>query len=107
MTHLQDNRNGGEGQFGDRLAFEKRIKEAEDDEEDEGDDGAGFDLGEGEIAAGFFEAGLDAIDLLGFGFLGGEVVGGGGGFHGFEFLGGFVDGGAEGFVGGGAVDEDP
>ncbi|KAK4858818.1 hypothetical protein QYF36_022528 [Acer negundo] len=54
-------------QFGHDFAFEERIQESKDDEQDQGDNGTRFELEERKVAAGFFEAGLDAVDLLGFG----------------------------------------
>lgn len=105
VAHLHHQSKRLKRQFRDDFAFEERIEESEDDEEDESDDGAGLKLKEGEIAAGFLEAGLDAVDLLGLGFLGGDL--GRVGLHGLELLGGLVNGGSEGFIGVGAVDEEP
>lgn len=102
VTHLHDDPKGLKGEFGNDFALEERIEESKDDEEDQGDNGAGFELEERKVAGGFFEGGLDAIHLLGLGFLGADF-GGVFCFHGLEFFGGFVDGGFEGFVGVGAV----
>jgi hypothetical protein len=106
VAHLHDDPEGPERQFAHDLAFEERVEEAEDDEEDERDHGAGLELEEREVAARLLEAALDSIDLLGFGLLG-ELGGGGLGLHGLQLLGGLVDGRPEGLVGGGAVDEEP
>lgn len=103
MRHLLHQSVGQKGQFGHSSPLKQTVQEAKDDEEDEGNNSAGFELEHGEIASGVLEGGFDAVDFLeGFG-----GFGIGGGFHGFELLGGFVDGGFEGVVGGGAVDEDP
>lgn len=104
MAHLHDDPKGLERQFAHDLAFEERVEEAEDDEEDERDHGAGLELEEREVAARLLEAALDSVDLLSFGLLG-ELGGGGLGLHSLQLLGGLVDGGPEGLVGGGAVDE--
>ncbi|KAF4370670.1 hypothetical protein F8388_025049 [Cannabis sativa] len=76
--------------------------EAKDDKEDEGNDGAGFELKKREIAARFLETGLNPINLLGFRLFGGDLVGSVS-LHGFELLRGFVNGGSEGLVGVGSV----
>lgn len=100
MTHFLQNLDGNKGQLGNDFALKEIVQEAEDHEQDDGHDGPGFELEQGEVAAGFFEAGFDAVDFLGLGFLFGSRVG----FHGLEFLGGFVDRGFEGFVGVSSVD---
>lgn len=105
MTHLHHKPKRLKRQFGDNLALEERIEQSKDDEQNKGDDGAGFELEEREVAAGFLETGLDSIDLLGLGLLDGDF--GAVGLHGLELFGGLVDGGSEGFVGVGAVDEEP
>lgn len=106
MAHLHDDPEGPERQSGHDLAFEERVEEAEDDEEDERDHGARLKLEEREVAARLLETALDAVHLLGFGLLG-ELGGGGLGLHGLQLLGSLVDGGPERLVGGGAVDEEP
>lgn len=114
VAHLVDEGDGLEGQLGDGAALEHGVEHAEDDEEDERDDPAGLELGEGEVAGGLLEAGLDPVHLLGAagaaaaaaGLLGGGRVAEGPFLHGVELLGGLVYGGAEGLVGGGAVEEE-
>lgn len=105
MTHLHHKPKRLKRQFGHDLALEERIEQSKDDEQNKGDDGAGLELEEREVAIRFLETGLDAIDLLGFGLFHGDF--GAVGLHGLELLSGFVDGGAEGLVGVGAVDEKP
>lgn len=74
MAHLHDESEWLEGQFSDDLAFKERIEQTKDDEEDEGDDAAGLELEEREIATGFLEGGLDAVDLLGLGLFQADLV---------------------------------
>lgn len=91
MTHLLHDRDRMERELRDDLTFEERVQQPEDDEEDEGHDGAGFELEEGQISARLLEARLDAVHLLGLRFLDGELGGRVLGLHRLELLGGFVD----------------
>lgn len=102
MTHLHHKPKRLKRQFGNNLAFEERVEQSKDDEQNKGNNGAGFKLEEREITAGFLETGLDAIDLLGFGFLYSDFRAVS--LHGLELFGGLVDGGSKGFVGVGAID---
>lgn len=101
MAHLPQEPKGFKRQLSDRLAFKERVEQPKDDEKDQSHHSAGFELEEREVSARFLEAGLDAVDLLGFGLLGdlSRVR-----LHGLQLLRSLVDGGSEGLVGVGAVD---
>lgn len=70
VTHLLYKGHRGERKLSHGLPFEERIEETEDDKENDCHNGARLELGEGEVAARFLEAGLNAVHLLGLGSLG-------------------------------------
>ncbi|PSS36290.1 Calcium load-activated calcium channel like [Actinidia chinensis var. chinensis] len=58
VAHLLYDSGQSKRKLGDGLALEERFEEAEDDEEGEGDDVAGLELEEIDVAAGLLEAAL-------------------------------------------------
>ena len=82
------------------LTFKQGVEEPKNDEENKRDHRTGLELDERKVTAGFLETRLDAINLLGLGFLVADFdfCGGGRGrgiwgfgFYGLKFFGGFVN----------------
>nr|POE76601.1 hypothetical protein CFP56_15295 [Quercus suber] len=89
---------GLNGNLATTLPSNKELR-TNNDEENKRDHCTRLELDERKVAAGFLETRLDAIDLLGLGFLvadfdfcdgGGQRGIWGFGFHGLELFGGFV-----------------